>query len=82
MAQPARTSKYREAARLARRGIPIAMELYRRWQSLPPETRERYLRQAREYAKRAGDVYAERRSRGFGGGGGQKRRPRRRTNKS
>ena len=57
---PAR-SRYAEAARLAKRGIPVAIELYRRWQQLPPETRERYLRTAREYAKRAGDVYADRR---------------------
>ena len=56
-----RGSKYAEAARLARRGIPIAVELYRRWQSLPPEQRERYLKMAREYARKAGDQYAERR---------------------
>jgi len=60
--QPARGSKYREAARLARRGVPIALELYRRWQSLPPETRERYLKMAREYASRAGETYQRQRS--------------------
>jgi hypothetical protein len=69
-------SRYQEAARLAKRGVPIAIDLYRRWQQLPPETRERYLRQAREYAKRAGDLYAEQRSKTFGGG--QKRKPKRR----
>jgi len=62
------SSKYREAARLARRGVPIAIELYRRWQSLPPETRERYLRMARDYANRAGDVYQQRRRRNPPGG--------------
>jgi hypothetical protein len=67
---PISSSKYREAARLARRGIPIAIDLYRRWQQLPPETRERYLRTAREYAQRAGDVYEQRRRSG-------PRRPRR-----
>ena len=61
-------AKYREAARLARRGVPIALELYRRWQQLPPETRERYLRMAREYANRAGDAYQQRRRRNPPGG--------------
>lgn len=56
-----RGAKYREAARLAKRGVPIAIELYRRWQQLPPETRERYLQMAREYANRAGDAYQQRR---------------------
>ena len=58
---PSGRSKYAEAARLARRGIPIALELYRRWQDLTPEQRERYLKTAREYARKAGDAYAERR---------------------
>ena len=57
----ASNAKYREAARLARRGVPIALELYRRWQSLSPETRERYLKIARDYANRAGDAYQQRR---------------------
>jgi hypothetical protein len=61
MAASGRSSKYAEAARLARRGIPIAVELYRRWQSLPPEQRERYLKMAREYARKAGDEYSRRR---------------------
>jgi hypothetical protein len=48
--------QYRSAARLARRGIPIAIELYRRWQQLTPEQRERYLAMARQYAQRGGQV--------------------------
>ena len=67
-------SKSAEAARLAKRGVPIAIELYRRWQSLPPEQRERYLRMAREYANKAGDAYAERRGRLGPKGGRPKRR--------
>jgi hypothetical protein len=63
MARSGGGSRYAEAARLAKRGIPIAIELYRRWQDLPPEQRERYLKAAREYASKAGDAYAERRSR-------------------
>ncbi len=68
-----RRSQYETARRLAKRGIPIAMDLYRRWQSLTPEQRERYLRMAREYAARAGDVYAQQR-----GQLGKRGRPRRR----
>jgi hypothetical protein len=53
MPQP---TQYRAAARLAKRGIPVAIELYRRWQQLTPEQRERYLRMARQYAERANTV--------------------------
>ena len=63
--------QYRAAARLAKRGVPVAIELYRRWQSLTPEQRERYLRMAREYVDRANEVYQRR-----GGGRGRPRRPR------
>jgi hypothetical protein len=75
MPKSAGGSKYAEAARLAKRGVPIAIELYRRWQSLPPEQRERYLKMAREYANKAGDAYAERRGR-LGPKGGRPRRRR------
>ena len=75
MPKSAGGSRYAEAARLARRGIPVAIELYRRWQSLTPEQRERYLKTAREYARKAGDAYAERRSQlGPKRGGRPKRR--------
>jgi hypothetical protein len=76
MPPPPKRSRYSEAASLARRGIPIAIELYRRWQSLPPETRERYLRTAREYARKAGDAYAEQRGRPSGRRGGKPKRRR------
>ena len=69
-----RRSQYETARQLAKRGIPIAIDLYRRWQELPPETRERYLRMAKEYAARAGDAYSERR--GGSGRRGLRRRPR------
>jgi hypothetical protein len=74
MPKSAGGSRYAEAARLAKRGVPIAIELYRRWQSLPPEQRERYLKMAREYANKAGDAYAERRGRLGPKGGRPKRR--------
>lgn len=70
-------SKYAEAARLARRGVPVAVELYRRWQQLTPEQRERYLKMAREYARKAGDAYADRRGK-LGPKSGSPRRPGRR----
>jgi hypothetical protein len=62
-----RGEQYRQAARLAKRGVPVAIELYRRWQSLTPEQRERYLRMAREYANRANE--AVQRGRASGGRG-------------
>ena len=62
-------SGFATARQLAKRGIPVAMELYRRWQSLTPEQRERYLRMAREYADRATDAYSKRRSSQYGGRG-------------
>lgn len=40
------------ARRYARRLTPLAMEAYRRWQALPPEQKERYKAQARDYADR------------------------------
>jgi len=39
--------------------VPLALEAWRRWQALPPEQRERYLRQAREYAERGRRVVQE-----------------------
>jgi hypothetical protein len=67
-------SQYRAAARLAKRGVPVAIELYRRWQSLTPEQRERYLRMAREYANRASEAYQRNRP---GQSGRGPKRPRR-----
>lgn len=61
-ARAPRGSQYRQARQLAKRGIPVALELYRRWQSLTPEQRERYLRTAREYAGKAGDAYKRNRA--------------------
>jgi hypothetical protein len=67
------SAQYRSAARLAKRGIPIAMELYRRWQQLTPEQRERYLTLARQYADRANTALQSQRGRG---GRTPRRRPR------
>jgi hypothetical protein len=57
-----RKSQYETAKQLAKRGIPIAMDLWRRWQQLTPEERERYLKMAKDYAKRAQETYSKQRS--------------------
>jgi hypothetical protein len=44
------------ATRTARRLWPVALELYRRWERLPPEQKERYRRLARENAQRSGEL--------------------------
>ncbi|HZN90885.1 MAG TPA: hypothetical protein VFB44_18050 [Thermoleophilaceae bacterium] len=42
---------------------PLVLMAWERWQSLPPEQRERYLRQARTYAERGKKSFDERRRR-------------------
>lgn len=55
------------ARRYARRLTPLAMEAYRRWQTLSPEEKERYKARARGYADRGrralDDARARRRKR-------------------
>jgi hypothetical protein len=51
MAGP-QASAAQRAARLARRAWPYVLMAWERWQALPPERRERYLREARGYAER------------------------------
>ena len=46
---PGRASR---AAYSARRLWPYVLMAWERWQSLPPDQRERYKRQARDYAER------------------------------
>jgi hypothetical protein len=43
-------------ARIARRAAPLAREAYKRWEKLSPEDKERYKRQARQYAERGRDA--------------------------
>ena len=40
------------AAAVGRRAWPVVLMAYERWQSLSPAEKERYRRQAREYAAR------------------------------
>jgi TRAP-type C4-dicarboxylate transport system substrate-binding protein len=49
------------AASNARRLWPYVLMAWERWQSLPPEQKERYKRQAREYAQRGRKAVDERR---------------------
>ena len=51
------------AAHGARRLWPLVMMAWKRWQSLDPDQRERYKRQARDYAQRGRRVVDERRRR-------------------
>ena len=53
--------------RTARRLSPVALEAYRRWQSMTPEEKERYRQMARNYTDRgrtAATRARERRRRG------------------
>jgi hypothetical protein len=65
-----RTGKAVQSGRRARalngvrRAWPFIMMAWERWQKLPPERKDRYVRQAREYAKRGRDAAARRRRRG------------------
>ena len=54
------------AAKNARRLWPYVMLAWERWQSLSPQEKERYKRQAREYADRGRRVLDSRRGRGPG----------------
>jgi glycogen debranching enzyme len=47
----------------ARRLWPYVLMAWERWQSLPPEEKERYKRQARRYAERGKKALDERRRR-------------------
>jgi hypothetical protein len=53
----------RRMVRGARRMWPVVLMAWERWQALPPERKERYRRQAGEYAKRGQRLLAERRRR-------------------
>ena len=44
------------AAKFAKKAVPVGIELYRRWQAMPPDQRERYMKTVREYAVKAGEA--------------------------
>jgi hypothetical protein len=51
------------AAHGARRLWPYVLMAWERWQAMPPEQKERYKRQARDYAERGRKMLDERRRR-------------------
>jgi hypothetical protein len=42
--------------KVARRVVPIAAEMYRRWNNLSPAEKERYKKRARQYGERGRDA--------------------------
>jgi hypothetical protein len=58
---PARGAR---AVRSARRLWPYVLMAWERWQALSPEQKERYKRQARDYAERGRRAVEQRRRRG------------------
>jgi hypothetical protein len=52
------------AAHGARRLWPYVLMAWERWQAMSPEDKERYKRQARDYAQRGRKLLDERRRRG------------------
>jgi hypothetical protein len=63
--------------RAARRLAPLALEAWRRWQSLPHEEKERYRALARRYAERGRDAGRMAYKRVGRGGRGEGHTPRR-----
>ena len=61
------------ATRAARRAWPIAVEVWRRWERLPPKEKERYRRAARQYAERGRGAYRSVRKRAARGRGSGRR---------
>ena len=60
--QGGRVSRMQRASRRrARRAWPLVLMAWERWQKLEPEQKERYMRQAREYAQRGRKVVEQRR---------------------
>jgi hypothetical protein len=57
------SGRARRAAHGARRLWPYMLMAWERWQSLSPDQKERYKRQARDYAHRGRKVLDERRGR-------------------
>ena len=54
-------SRMQRASRGARRAWPFLLMAWERWQKLEPEQKERYMRQAREYAQRGRTAIEQRR---------------------
>ena len=42
--------------KVARRAVPVALEIYRRWENLSPAEKQRYKQRARVYGERGRDA--------------------------
>jgi hypothetical protein len=56
-------SRLARTTRAARRAWPVVLMAWERWQQLPPDKKERYKRQARDYAERGRRAVQDRRKR-------------------
>jgi len=56
-------SRVQRAVRVYRRTWPLVLMAWERWQKLEPHQRERYIKQAREYADRGRKAIEQRRRR-------------------
>ena len=54
-------SRAQRAVRIYRRTWPLMLMAWERWQKLEPEQKERYLKQAREYADKGRKAIEQRR---------------------
>lgn len=63
MSRRAPVGRRQAAARTARRLWPILLTAWERWRALTPEQRDRYVRQARQYADRGRKAVKGRRRR-------------------
>jgi TRAP-type C4-dicarboxylate transport system substrate-binding protein len=54
-------SRVQRAVRVYRRTWPLMLMAWERWQKLEPEQKERYLKQARQYADKGRRAIEERR---------------------
>ncbi|HEU0024190.1 MAG TPA: hypothetical protein VFQ12_06145 [Thermoleophilaceae bacterium] len=63
MSERKAVSRRGRAVQGVRRIWPFVLMAWERWQQLSPDQRERYKRQAREYAQRGRDAAARRRKR-------------------
>ncbi len=67
-------SRLARASHAGRRAWPLILMAWERWQALSDEEKERYRRQAREYAERGRKVIDDARKRRSGSGSGKRRR--------
>jgi hypothetical protein len=61
--EPAGKGRLTRLGPAARRAWPLILMAWERWQALPPDQRERYMKQARGYAERGRKAFEKRRKR-------------------